>query len=114
MAASGPAETDTFVASSASKQPTVSKWKAFTNFLYNSKDGTVMGRTGKSWFQIFIFYVIFYGVLAAFFAVLLVLFLQTLDPSQPKWQGSNGLIGDIPGRNHGNTCFKYPKRVKAE
>jgi sodium/potassium-transporting ATPase subunit beta len=90
-------ETDTLNATSAIKQPAVGKWKAFTNFLYNPKDGTVLGRTGKSWLQITIFYTIFYGVLAAFFAVLLILFLQTLDPNQPKWQGSHGLIGSIPG-----------------
>lgn len=95
MATSGPAESDAFVAGQ-SKVP-VSKWQGFLTFLYNSKEGTVLGRTGKSWLQITIFYIIFYGVLAAFFSVLLILFLQTLDPNEPKWQGDNGIIGNTPG-----------------
>jgi sodium/potassium-transporting ATPase subunit beta len=96
MATSGPVESDAFVAGQ-SKVP-VSKWQGFLTFLYNSKEGTVLGRTGKSWLQITIFYIIFYGVLAAFFSVLLILFLQTLDPKEPKWQGTNGIIGNTPGK----------------
>jgi len=90
-----PVESDAFV-QGASKAP-VSKWQSFLTFLYNSKEGTVLGRTGKSWLQITVFYIIFYGVLAAFFAVLLMLFLQTLDPNEPKWQGASGIIGSTPG-----------------
>ena len=98
----GGAETDTFVSSAnntaAKPAATTSKWKAFGEFIYNHNEGTVLGRTGKSWLQIFIFYLIFYGVLAAFFAVLIVLFLQTLDPREPKWQKESSLIGNVPGK----------------
>ncbi|GAV04800.1 hypothetical protein RvY_15024 [Ramazzottius varieornatus] len=95
MATTGAHETDVMM--SGSKGPAKGKWASFMEFLYNKKEGTVLGRTGKSWLQITVFYIIFYGVLAAFFAVLLVLFLQTLDPNQPKWQRDQGIIGDTPG-----------------
>jgi sodium/potassium-transporting ATPase subunit beta len=95
MAGTGPGETDTFVRDGGPQKN--SKWQSFLQFLYNSKDGTIMGRTGKSWLQITIFYIIFYGVLAAFFAVLLILFLQTLDPNEPKWKTTHGIIGNVPG-----------------
>ena len=99
MATTGVHETDTMM--SASKGPPKGKWASFMEFMYNKKEDTVLGRTGKSWLQITIFYIIFYGILAAFFAVLLVLFLQTLDPNQPKWQRDQGIIGNTPGK----TCY---------
>jgi len=41
--------------------------------------------------------VIFYAVLAGFFAAMLAVFYQTLDENKPKWQLENGLIGTNPG-----------------
>jgi len=29
--------------------PDIGAWKSFTQFVYNSENGTVMGRTGLSW-----------------------------------------------------------------
>lgn len=55
------------------------KKEPFSKFLYNSDAGTVMGRTGKSWARIGIFYLIFYAFLAGFFAVMMTIFYQTLD-----------------------------------
>ena len=43
------------------------------------------------------FYVIFYAVLSAFFGGMLVVFFQTLDVNQPKWQQEKSLIGNNPG-----------------
>lgn len=47
--------------------------------------------------KILLFYVIFYAVLAGFFAAMLAVFYQTLDENKPKWQLDNGLIGSNPG-----------------
>lgn len=47
--------------------------------------------------KILAFYVVFYAVLAGFFAAMLYVFYQTLDESKPKWQLDNGLIGANPG-----------------
>lgn len=40
---------------------------------------------------------IFYAVLAGFFAAMLAVFYQTLDINKPKWKLSEGLIGTNPG-----------------
>uniref|UniRef100_U5EXA6 Putative sodium/potassium-transporting atpase subunit beta-2 n=1 Tax=Corethrella appendiculata TaxID=1370023 RepID=U5EXA6_9DIPT len=69
----------------------------FTKFLYNSNEGTVLGRTATSWAKIGIFYIVFYAVLAALVAVCMWVFFQTLDPRIPKWQLSSSLIGTNPG-----------------
>lgn len=47
--------------------------------------------------KILAFYVVFYAVLAGFFAAMLYVFYQTLDENKPKWQLDNGLIGANPG-----------------
>lgn len=51
----------------------------FGNFLYNRESGQVMGRSGESWLKIGVFYLIFYGFLAAFFSAMLTVFLSTLN-----------------------------------
>jgi len=56
--------------------------ESFVTFLYNKNDGTVMGRTGKSWGKIGIFYLIFYSFLACWFSVMLAIFYTTLDTNQ--------------------------------
>lgn len=40
---------------------------------------------------------IFYAVLAGFFAAMLAVFYTTLDNSKPKWMLTDGLIGANPG-----------------
>ncbi|EJY57851.1 AAEL010145-PC [Aedes aegypti] len=69
----------------------------FSKFLYNSNEGTVLGRTAMSWAKIGTFYMIFYCVLAALVAVCMWVFFQTLDPRTPKWQLDQSLIGTNPG-----------------
>lgn len=69
----------------------------FHRFLYNSNEGTVLGRTALSWAKIGIFYIVFYSVLAALVAVCMWVFFQTLDPRIPKWQMDQSLIGTNPG-----------------
>lgn len=43
------------------------------------------------------FYLVFYGVLAAMFAAMLMVFFQTLDPRIPRWRLEESLIGTNPG-----------------
>lgn len=69
----------------------------FKQFLWNSSTGELLGRTGSSWAKILIFYLIFYACLAAFWAVMLLIFYQTIDPHYPKWQLSESRIGNNPG-----------------
>lgn len=47
--------------------------------------------------KIIIFYIFFFAGLAAFFLLMLYIFFLTLDLQKPKWQMTNGLIGDNPG-----------------
>ncbi|TRY67875.1 hypothetical protein TCAL_06434 [Tigriopus californicus] len=72
-------------------------WEGFTHFLWNSETSEFLGRTGCSWFKIGLFYLIYYTFLAGYFIAMLLIFYQTLDDQQPKWQNANGIIGDNPG-----------------
>lgn len=73
------------------------KWEGFKQFLWNGETSECLGRTGSSWAKILLFYVLFYAVLAGFFAAIFAVFYQTLDESKPKWQLKDGLIGANPG-----------------
>jgi len=77
--------------------PQLSKWDSFRQFIWNSERGEFLGRTGGSWLKVLVFYVIFYVCLAAFFAVMLIIFYQTLDNFQPKWTLDSSIIGTNPG-----------------
>jgi len=60
--------------------------------------------TGK----IGLFYLIFYGVLAALVAICFWAFFQTLDPRKPRWQLERSIIGTNPGKGIfiDNTIYK--------
>ena len=47
--------------------------------------------------KIGVYYLIYYTFLAGFFMACLMIFYKTLDMKQPRWQNSNGIIGDNPG-----------------
>ncbi|XP_063914348.1 sodium/potassium-transporting ATPase subunit beta-2-like isoform X1 [Zophobas morio] len=66
-------------------------------FVYDTDTKKVMGRTPTSWSKIGLFYLIFYGMLAALVAICMWVFLQTLDPRIPKWQQDASVIGTNPG-----------------
>jgi len=81
----------------AQKPQELSGWEGFKQFLWNSETSEFLGRTGMSWLKIGVYYLIYYTFLAGFFMACLLIFYKTLDMKQPRWQNSNGIIGDNPG-----------------
>jgi sodium/potassium-transporting ATPase subunit beta len=77
--------------------PKTTKWENFQRSLYDPAKQEFFGRTKKSWYQLLIFYSIFYACLAAFFATCIAGLLSTLDPKEPKWKLGESLIGTNPG-----------------
>lgn len=70
--------------------------EAISWFLYDKNTGAIMGRTPISWLKITIFYIIYYGCLAGFWALMLFIFFQTVDDKTPTWAQDNGIIGRSP------------------
>lgn len=71
--------------------------EAVRYFFHNPDTGEILTRTPMSWLLITVFYVIYYSCLAAFWAICMVIFLQTVSYEEPKWQNTNGIIGESPG-----------------
>lgn len=86
-------EQETLTASSQKKQE-----GGCMQFLYNSKEGTVMGRGASSWAKLGFFYLVFYALLAAFFAIMLAVFMQTIDDKRPKFFADSSVMF----RDHGS------------
>jgi hypothetical protein len=79
------------------KQYPRSSVEFYTRKLHDKEKGTYMGRSPTSWAKIGLFYLVFYGMLAALVAICMWVFLQTLDPRIPKWQQESSIIGTNPG-----------------
>jgi len=75
----------------------LSAWQRFHRVLYNHADGTVLGRTGKRWGQLFIFYSLFYCGLAILFSICMKGMMSTISDSYPRWTLKDSLIGTNPG-----------------
>jgi len=80
-----------------SKDGKQSAAESFKLFIWNPNTREFCGRTGSSWVKILIFYIIFYLCLAAFWAIMLLIFYQTINNESPKWQGAESRIGTNPG-----------------
>ncbi|XP_068684703.1 sodium/potassium-transporting ATPase subunit beta-3-like [Montipora foliosa] len=72
----------------------------FGHFLYNTdnEEGkiTIMGRDKASWAKITVFFLIFYGCLAGFFAAMLNIFLTTI-PEREMGPKRTGFLENKPG-----------------
>lgn len=75
----------------------VSEPVTFKVYLYNPKTGAVLGRTAGSWLKIVTFYIIFYIVLGALFAVAMWMFMLTIKVDGPKYYLDDSIIGTSPG-----------------
>ncbi|KAH9512817.1 hypothetical protein Btru_038255 [Bulinus truncatus] len=69
-------------------------------FLWNSETKEFLGRGGRSWVEIGIFYFIFYGCLAGFFIATIAVFYETIDQDTPKLQGDSSLLRGNPGMGY--------------
>jgi len=99
-------------------QKTDRQCRAFANFFYNKQTGEVMGRSRASWGKIGLFYVVYYGFLAAFFSICLTVFLKTLnEPGKGAPKTIQFLMGDsAPGLNIVTDFARYdssPANIKA-
>lgn len=72
----------------------------FGKFLYNGETKQVMGRSGESWLKIGVFYLIFYGFLAAFFSAMLTVFLSTLNDPKDGGPKLTQFIKNKPGLSY--------------
>ncbi|KAM6222851.1 sodium/potassium-transporting ATPase subunit beta-3 [Rhynchocyon petersi] len=61
----------------------LAEWKLF---IYNPNTRQFLGRTAKSWGLILLFYLVFYGFLAALFSFTMWAMLQTLNDEVPKYR----------------------------
>ncbi|XP_034473185.1 sodium/potassium-transporting ATPase subunit beta-2 isoform X1 [Drosophila innubila] len=79
------------------RPPERPKKKSIKQMIHDPDDNSYFGRTIDSWAKIGIFYMAFYGVLAALVAICMWAFFQTLDPRIPKWTLDGSIIGTSPG-----------------
>lgn len=79
------------------KRKEVTKWVALRSVIYNKSTNLIFGRTPSNWGKLFLFYAIFYSILAAFFAVCMKSLLASLDERAPIWKLEKSLIGVNPG-----------------
>jgi len=59
---------------------------AFMNFVYNPNEGTVLGRGGKSWGRLLVFYTFYYIFLACLFIASITICFNCLDKEEPYFQ----------------------------
>ncbi|XP_034474154.1 sodium/potassium-transporting ATPase subunit beta-1 [Drosophila innubila] len=77
--------------------PQPARKQTCSEMFYDPHDGSILGRTPKSWGQLFLFYAIFYIILAILFAICMQGMLATVDNKIPKWRLEESLIGTNPG-----------------
>ncbi|KAK7484749.1 hypothetical protein BaRGS_00024034 [Batillaria attramentaria] len=78
--------------------PTIGdRLRSFGLFIWNGEEKQFLGRGGRSWAQIGLFYLIYYACLAGFWIGLLSVFYKTLDVTNPKLTGDASLLKGNPG-----------------
>jgi len=88
------------------------------NFCYDPSSGTFCGKTCKHWGILGAFYLVFYSGLAAFFAVMIVIFFATVDDNHPTYYGMDSLLKSNPGLgfqpmpNYENTLIRFESGKK--
>ncbi|XP_012280194.1 sodium/potassium-transporting ATPase subunit beta-2 [Orussus abietinus] len=73
------------------------RWEILQDALYNKKEGTYCGRSGKQWGITAVFYCVFFSCLAVFFAICMKGLLATLNEEKPRWILDSSIIGTNPG-----------------
>ncbi|KAK0134055.1 Potassium-transporting ATPase subunit beta [Merluccius polli] len=58
----------------------------FGRFVWNSDNGTLMGRTPEKWVYISLYYAAFYVVMTSLFSLAIWVLMYTLDPYAPDYQ----------------------------
>ncbi|XP_055545950.1 sodium/potassium-transporting ATPase subunit beta-2-like [Wyeomyia smithii] len=74
--------------------------KTFGQILYDKETKKILGRTTDMWGKLFLFYAIFYILLAMLVAICMQGLLSTLNQQYPKWQLDASIIGTSPGVNY--------------
>ncbi|XP_059177865.1 sodium/potassium-transporting ATPase subunit beta-like isoform X2 [Physella acuta] len=73
------------------------KLKSLGLFLWNGETKEFLGRGGRSWAEISLFYLVYYACLAGFFAATIAVFYETIDIDNPRLQGDSSLLKGNPG-----------------
>lgn len=109
-----PGSTDANFSDNFSNMSYVKPKRKCPTWLYNSSTKEVLGRTGKSWFLILLFYCIYYALLAGFFIGMMMINLTFIIPEDvPLRTGYNSLLALNPGLgmrpnvNIKNTLIKF-------
>lgn len=68
------------------KKGCMENFNAFLRFVYNPSDGTVLGRGGKSWGRLLVFYTFYYIFLACLFYASITICWHCLDRETPYFQ----------------------------
>ncbi|XP_038051256.1 sodium/potassium-transporting ATPase subunit beta-1-like isoform X2 [Patiria miniata] len=88
-------------------------WAAFRLFLWNSEKKEFLGRNGKSWGQIGVFYFILYIFLAAFWALMFFIFMATVSPDHPTFDSYVNVPGLSIRPKFDNHVVEFNPEVKS-
>ena len=83
------------------RKPVERPWKERIRlFVYNPDEGSYLGRTPLSWFQITLFYICFFTCLMGFWFLCWFVFSATSSELSegPRWQLNKSIIGTNPGK----------------
>lgn len=76
------------------------KLDSIKSWVWDSEKKAFLDRTAASWAKIGLFYLVYYGCLAGFFAIMLVVFFQTMTDEKPSLTEYQSLIKFNPGMGY--------------